>query len=429
MTSSVRTGNPPDNAPPGDEFYRPQELADGGQRGEAIYQRPLAADHPAALADGENWLVLYRSQDAAGEAVATSGIVVLPKTDPPEGGYPVVSWAHGTVGVADTCAPSRDTPASCAHPMNVYPHTLLGEFLRRNWAVVMTDYEGLGVEGRVHPYLLGASEAAGVLDIVRTAHNLFGARLSNRFAIVGHSQGGQAALFAASHAPAWISERNPELTLVAVAAIAPANHVLGLVKVGALSDETSDGFAFTPLLLCGAMAGGAAAGEEIRHTEVLSDTALERWEHVFDRCRAGLSQEGSWGGLKGNEQFRPTAPFLRYPTVCNEDQKRFNRQVEAMNPDVTLTVPTRISQAEDDDRVRADPDPHPDPEGGLLKGTDALVEELKRKYQCPEHPLVYERYPTGYVTPDPELNVHFATINYDLPKLINWLDPFLEPPS
>lgn len=88
-------------------------------------------DNPVAVLDeGDNWLMLYRSQDAHGIPVATSGIIALPRTDPPAGGFPVISWAHGTTGVADGCAPSRDQPTSQAHPMNVYVHTLLNTFFR-----------------------------------------------------------------------------------------------------------------------------------------------------------------------------------------------------------------------------------------------------------------------------------------------------------
>ena len=71
----------------------------------------------------------------------------------------------------------------------------------------MTDYEGLGTTDRRHPYLLGVSETAGVLDIVRAARRLFGARICSRFANVGDSQGGQVALFTASPPPpatSWI---------------------------------------------------------------------------------------------------------------------------------------------------------------------------------------------------------------------------------
>ena len=408
VTDPSVDADPVENAPAGDASYTPPDPLPHGDRGDLIYQRRLD-NAVAALDDADNWLVLYRSQDAQGSAVATSGIIAVPRTEPPAGGFPVVSWAHGTVGVADLCAPSRDEPSSQAHPMNVYVQTLLNALLREGWAVVMTDYEGLGTTDRRHPYLLGVSEAAGVLDIVRAARRLFGTRISARFAIVGHSQGGQAALFAASHAPAW-----NDLDLVGVAAIAPANHILGNVRAGALLPVKNEGYAFTPLLLCGAIGGDP----QIRPEQVLSATAFTQyWPQVDQRCRAGLSQDDSWGGLLGTQQFKGT-----YPNLPNDDQQRFDAQLDATNPAVSLTVPARITQAADDQRVKANP---PTP----LKGTDQLITELRDKNSNTGKPLIYQRYPEGEVTPDDQLGVHFATINHDLPHLITWLRPLLQPAS
>jgi hypothetical protein len=121
---------PADNAPAGDAFYTPPVPLPPGQPGDLVYQRPLDNEY-AVLTDASScWLVLYQSQDVHGNQIATSGIIALPQTAPPAGGYPVISWAHGTVGVADLCAPSRDTPDSLAHPMNVYPQTLLNTLLQ-----------------------------------------------------------------------------------------------------------------------------------------------------------------------------------------------------------------------------------------------------------------------------------------------------------
>ena len=128
MTDSSVLADPVDKAPAADAFYTPPNPLPQGNRGEPIYQRRLANDAVTALDDGDNWLVLYRSQDAHGNAVATSGIIAVPRTAPPAGGFPVISWAHGTVGVADLCAPSRNQPSSQAHPMNVYVQTLLNAF-------------------------------------------------------------------------------------------------------------------------------------------------------------------------------------------------------------------------------------------------------------------------------------------------------------
>ncbi|NJP99886.1 lipase family protein [Streptomyces zingiberis] len=404
MTTTTVLEDPPENAPAGVAFYTPPELPSEGERGSPVYQRRL--DNPVAqLKEGDNWLVLYRSQDAHGGPVATSGILALPRTPPPAAGFPVISWAHGTVGVSDLCAPSRDDVHSPAHAVNTYPQTLLNTFLRRGWAVAMTDYEHLGTTGGRHPYMLGASHAAAVLDIVRAARRLFPGRLARRFAIVGHSQGGQAALFAAHHSPS-----HPDLDLAGVAAIAPANHLLGIVRAGSVvpSHAEDGGYAFTPLLLSGALGGDPA----IRPEQVLSRAAHALWPHVDERCRAGLSHPDSWGGLRGTEQFRGA-----YPALPNPDQQRFDAQLAAMNPDLTLPVPARISQAADDPRVRADPAP--------LQGTDDLVAELRELNATGGRPLLYQRYPAGEVPGDEPLGVHFATINHDLPHLVAWLTPLL----
>ncbi|MFI7235109.1 hypothetical protein [Streptomyces cyaneofuscatus] len=121
----------------------------------------------------------------------------------------------------------------------------------------------------------------------------------------------------------------------------------------------NSGFVFTPLLLTGALGGDPTIDPE----QALSSRAFqELWPHVRDRSRAGLSRPDSWGGIKGTEQFRPGLPGhaqprpgeVRPPTGGGE-------------PGPPLTVPVRITQAADDERVRADPAP--------LLGTDALVEE------------------------------------------------------
>ncbi len=88
----------------------------------------------------------------------------------------------------------------------------------RGYVVAATDYPGLGTP-QTHPYLVGVSEARAVLDSVRAARALTGAQ--NRFAVWGHSQGGQAALFTGLIAKSYA----PDLDLVGVAAAAPATDL------------------------------------------------------------------------------------------------------------------------------------------------------------------------------------------------------------
>jgi len=88
---------------------------------------------------------------------------------------------------------------------------------------------------------------------------------------------------------------------------------------------------------------------------------------------------------------------------------------------VTITVPVRVTQAADDERVYANPAP--------LPGTDTLIREINAANIATGNTVTYQRYPAGTVPPDPVLGIHFATINYDTPALLNWLEPlFMQPP-
>src|SRR4051794_35577771 len=95
----VRTG------PAGDAFYTPPGKLPGGTHGTPIWAR--AVTNAAKLASARsNRVVLYKSTGVDGRAVAVSGLVSIPEGKTPKGGWPVVTWAHGTTGIADECAPS-----------------------------------------------------------------------------------------------------------------------------------------------------------------------------------------------------------------------------------------------------------------------------------------------------------------------------------
>src|SRR5699024_2651049 len=72
---------------------------------------------------------------------------------------------------------------------------------------VATDYAGLGTPG-VHAYLNGPAAARNIVDMVRASVARPGWSLARRWAVVGHSQGGAAAVVTARYATALGS---PEL--------------------------------------------------------------------------------------------------------------------------------------------------------------------------------------------------------------------------
>src|SRR4051794_17284507 len=96
-------------APSGDAFYTPPATLPGHAHGDVVWFRAQDAASPYVRlkSAAQNLLVLYRSNALNGSAVAESGSIALPKGKPPKGGWPVISWAHGTTGIADQCAPTR----------------------------------------------------------------------------------------------------------------------------------------------------------------------------------------------------------------------------------------------------------------------------------------------------------------------------------
>jgi pimeloyl-ACP methyl ester carboxylesterase len=198
--SALATYGPALNPQLGDggvsDFYRPSEPLPS-RPGVMIRTEPLSVQQSLANA-GRALRILHSSTDGLGgaERIAVSGALFLPKGEAPAGGFPLIAWAHGTVGVADVCAPSWN-------PRSARDTAYLNHWLAQGYAVVASDYQGLGAPGG-HPYLATRPAAYSVLDSIRAVQ---GADLpvSDKVVLVGQSQGGGAAFatagYAASYAP------------------------------------------------------------------------------------------------------------------------------------------------------------------------------------------------------------------------------------
>lgn len=155
--------------------------------GDVLRAEPVDLTGP--LVGAEGWRVLYRSTTAGGEPAVVSGMVLAPVGDGPEGGRPVVAWAHGTTGIADRCAPSATG--------NLFYDdygAVARDLLDQGFVVAATDYHGLGTPG-VHTYHRSEELAHATIDSVAAAHDLTDvAPLRPEWFVVGHSEGGLAAL-------------------------------------------------------------------------------------------------------------------------------------------------------------------------------------------------------------------------------------------
>ncbi len=197
-----------------DDFYAaPRDTPD--EPGRLVRAEPYTTGIPLT---SEGWRILYTTTGVDGAVRVASGVVVVPREG--NGNWPVIDWNHGTTGYARHCAPSLLPQGLWSGAMYMLPR-----IIREGWAVVATDYIGLGTEGP-HPYLVGPPSAHASLDAVRAARELPEADLGASTVVWGHSQGGGAALWAGALA----REYAPEVFLRGVAALAPASDPLALVE-------------------------------------------------------------------------------------------------------------------------------------------------------------------------------------------------------
>ena len=192
--------------------------------------------------------------------------------------------------------------------------------LGRGFGVVVTDYQGLGTPGD-HAYMVGRALGANVLDAMRAAQQLEPAELpqGGPAAIMGYSEGGTAAAWAAQLQPKYA----PELTLAGVAAGAAAADV-------ELAGPTLDGSFFSFFLAYGAIGFAAAYPElelepylvgraretiaALKHTNILQAAVRgPRFARVGELTHPNVLELPSWRArLRENRlgAIAPQAPVL-----------------------------------------------------------------------------------------------------------------------
>jgi Secretory lipase len=254
--------------------------------------------------------ILYSSTNGIDgkNPVAVSGMLFLPKGKPPEGGWPLLAWAHGTVGMADICAPSW-----AGEPLRV--EALLNTWLAHGFAIVATDYQGLGTPGP-HPYMAVRPVAYDVLDGIRAVQHAFSA-IGKKVVLAGYSQGAGAVIGAGALLPSY----------------APGLDVRGIIATGVpyttpetiatMRQETANQPSYTLMyaLYLGLMAEQSDPG--LKASSMFSEKALPLFELTRRACvwqlaleslgseltRAESVKEGYYKALAAN------MPLLEYPSL------------------------------------------------------------------------------------------------------------------
>ena len=165
------------------KFYDTPHPLPAGKPGDLIRSEPFDEyELPLSVSAVR---ILYHSRSATGEDVATSGVVLFPyNKKPPAGGWPVIAWAHGATGVARPCAPSL--------MRNLGHGPFLSMYVNLGYAVVASDYTGLGTDSR-NAFLDGPSNAADILASLPAARAAV-PQLGAKWIVMGEAEGRLAAV-------------------------------------------------------------------------------------------------------------------------------------------------------------------------------------------------------------------------------------------
>jgi len=184
-------------------FYQAvARLPAAGPLGQVVAREPVATAIPGA----EAWRIAYRSSDARERPTLSTALVIAPVGAAPAAGRPIVVWAHGTTGTAQNCGPSQVLdPAQELNEYNLIGGTswtdfgvpAAARFIRNGYVLIATDYQGLG-GGGVHQYAVAATQGRDIINAARAVGSLGLSGGAKQAVAYGWSQGGGAALAAAS---------------------------------------------------------------------------------------------------------------------------------------------------------------------------------------------------------------------------------------
>jgi pimeloyl-ACP methyl ester carboxylesterase len=310
-------------APTPDDFYEaPDEVP--AEAGRLLRAEPFARTMPEGA---RAWRILYTTTRDEGQSAVASALVVVPE-ETPDAPLPVIAWAHGTTGAAQGCAPTIVDSG-----LESGAFFALDRVLANGWALVATDYVGLGTEGP-HPYLIGEPEGRSVLDAVRAARELDeeGVNLSTDQTVVwGHSQGGHAALWTGILAPDYA----PDASVIGVAAAAPASNLTGLV--GNL-EKIPGGALFASYVV----EGYTETYDDVEAADYVRPSARIPVEELASRC---LEEPGTLISVVETLLFDRSVfdrPLTEGP---------FGERLDQNIPRGPIDVPLLLAQGEDDQLV------------------------------------------------------------------------------
>ena len=292
--------------------------------GTLLRQESLTAEQTVPNA-AQAFRLLYSSRDglADGAPIIVSGALFLPGGTPPEGGWPLLLWSHGTVGIADKCAPTWTgyVPFHDEH---------LSQWISEGYAIVASDYQGLGTKG-THPYLATRPASYSNLDVIRAVQSA-DFPVSDRVVLAGQSQGAGAAIATAGHAPDYA----PELDIRGVIATGVpffTPDALLAVQEARPNDVVDPmlGYNFLALTLI------EQIDPDFAVEDYVSEEALPLARGVTEICNRDMRAKITEAGLTYDKTFKrpPTEPL----------RQAFERM---QFPSLQMSIPVFVGMGSDD---------------------------------------------------------------------------------
>jgi len=308
-------GSRPPHTLPLTSFYDTPHPLPPGKPGELI--RSEAIDEYSLPYELSAVRILYHSRTAHGEDVAVSAVVLIPDGKPPASGWPALAWAHEFRGAARQCAPSL--------MKNLGAGPLLAMYANLGYAVVATDYSGLGADsGKM--VLDMQSNALDVIYSVAAARAAV-KEIGPKWIALGPFQG---ALAAVTVAESEVRDPN-HLGSIATSGVADARDAY---------ERFAEGSSNRMLLVLASSV--KALYPEFQVSDMLQERALPAYQHVAQTCGGETEPEFTGGMLKpGWENNRFVKEFFSRNTP---GQKRARSPLLVISGEVDPAIPAEMSE-------------------------------------------------------------------------------------
>lgn len=330
----------------------PAHPAGKGSAGEKIPDALFSSQRLTAPStiDADEYLLIHGMQGLGGHVIKASTLLFVPKDNEPAGGWPVVAWIHGTATWRDKArAPSLSADLDGGLTRDGFTSNyvfMIASLVNAGYAVVAPDLEGLGpVASEPAPYYNAASSARSVIAGMHAARQA-NSHLSNRWAVVGHSDGGRGALAVEGYAA-----EAPDLNFTGTVALAPFTSIEASVRrFGELAREEpakkNELVALQNFYVAGMTTGLMAEHASYDPASVMSADLQKLLPLIRIQGSPGAIATVTKAvaakdpvGFKGFKADWSTEPAMAAFLAANDP---------AANPRLKLKLPTLIAQGADD---------------------------------------------------------------------------------